>query len=154
MTNKNTLKILILLVCLVSLYYISFYNQNKIFISSKRINENSLKNDSKNHTKAYVTVVCIYFQFSKSKHSESSFKNWLENTLKSVHSPLVIYTDHKHESQILSIRKQLNLPTKIVTYDTIWDIMHELEQSRNISYIQNYKTKQNSKFQNFNILFI
>jgi hypothetical protein len=90
----------------------------------------------------YTTVISVYFSF-KSKHSGREYKKWMMNILKSVHSPMVIFTDENSKNFILNIRLRMNFKTKIIIYDNIWKIMNELEAIRNISYLNDYLTKQN-----------
>ena len=87
-----------------------------------------------------VTVIACYFKFNKSKHSISQYNEWMSNFLVSVESPLVIMTDQN--SIELITKKRADRPTKIIIYQSIWEIMRELEEIRNKSYIDSYLTKQ------------
>jgi hypothetical protein len=97
------------------------------------------------NTTSETTVVATYFQFKKSKHNHDLYKNWLKNMLESVSSPLVIYTDSYSKDFIYTHRSALGLPTKILVYNSIWDLMHELEVVRNKEYIKPYMERQHSK---------
>jgi hypothetical protein len=65
--------------------------------------------------------------------------------LKSVEdAPLVIFTDNKSVDYINQERKNRSSSTKIIIYESIWDVLKELGEKRGISYIDNYLNVQNS----------
>jgi hypothetical protein len=95
---------------------------------------------------SHTTIVTIYFKLRKSKHRHIEFYLWLRKFLKSVNQqPLIIITDFHSKDFIIEQRKALNLTTKLIIYSSVWDVMKELENSRNKSYITKYITEQHSK---------
>jgi hypothetical protein len=142
----------VILITVIVLYYVS---NNVKTINDYSLSSPILINKSykaillgKSIKSSYITVVATYFEFKKSKHSHDIYKKWLKNLLISVHLPLVIYTDEKSKDFIYEERLATFYQTKIIVYNSIWDIMNELETSRNKSYKEIYKTKQNSKNSN------
>lgn len=89
----------------------------------------------------YVTIVAMYFKLSESKHGSKSYDIWIENFLKSVSSPIVMYTDSESYKMILRMRS--SLPIKLIIVNNIWDMMKKLEVERNREYIDNYMNRQN-----------
>lgn len=93
-------------------------------------------------TKNFVTVVCMYFELAKSKHSDSAYHNWIGTMLNSVKAPLVIYTDY-NQTYVQSLILKNNLTATIVKCKNIWALMAELERHRNKNYTYSYKFEQN-----------
>lgn len=106
---------------------------------STKINDLTFE-DFLSFPKNYVTVVACYFKINKSKFNATFYENWIMNFLKSVNSPLVIYTDFESQDKIKEIRGFL--PIDLVLYNSIWDQMKELEKERNRSYVENYQNVQ------------
>ena len=104
--------------------------------------ENNLTSSS------FVTVFACYFQFDRSKHNHEYYDKWLKNMLVSVHSPLVIFSDNQSKDFIYNERFSRGLPTEILIYKDVWELMHELETTRQRSYIQNYLNIQNGLLHN------
>jgi hypothetical protein len=102
-------------------------------------------NSEQNNQNDYVTVISLYFSLNKSKHSIDEYDLWMNSMLRSVKSPLVLFTDKKSFHKIYSIRKQMNHKTTLVIYDNIWIVLKELEQKRNINYTFEYLFNQQAK---------
>lgn len=88
----------------------------------------------------YVTVVAMYFKLNQSKYNTSVYDKWIRNFLKSVSSPIVLFTDPNSENMILKARG--NLPIHLNIYKDIWAVMNLLEIERNRNYTNNYKIYQ------------
>ncbi len=86
-----------------------------------------------------VTIISVYFQLEKSKHSHTKYEQWLDNFFISVKSPLVILTDKKSIETTLKKRKH---PTTLYITDSIWNLLNEIGHERNRNYIENYKCVQ------------
>ena len=98
----------------------------------------------------FTTVVCMFFSLASSKHPSSSYSVWVKNMLLSVESPLVIFTDNASLNYLQATRNaskftNQTLRTTFLVYDSIWDIMRELEHRRNMSYIWRYQNEQHAK---------
>ena len=91
---------------------------------------------------ALTTVVSQYFALKKSKHSQSSYNAWIINLLKSVESPLVIFTDNSSLSFLREHRNASTFRTYYVLYGSIWDVMREMEIKRDMVYIEKYEKQQ------------
>ena len=91
-----------------------------------------------------TTVVTIYFPFD-SKHSKGEYNEWMKNIIKSVSSPLVIFTNSKSKDYILKIKPEIKYYTLFYIYEDAWDILKELEKERNCSYREKYLFEQLSK---------
>ena len=91
-----------------------------------------------------TTIISIYFPM-KSKHSKTQYEKWIENFLKSVSSPLAIFTDTTSKDFILSITPEIKDFTIFYIYDDVWDILKELESERNINYREKYINEQFDK---------
>ncbi len=77
----------------------------------------------------------------KGKHSIDEFNNWNKNALMSINSPLVLFTDNETKHRYEKIRSN-GSKTKYILYKDIWDLMKELELTRNKEYINEYKNHQ------------
>ena len=98
-------------------------------------------------TAHFTTVVSIFFAFNASKHWLGGYDVWSRQMLASVHSPLVMFVDrvsyeHFHELRELQTKEQPTLATTFIVYDTIWQMLSELEAERNKSYVHNYRHVQ------------
>ena len=112
--------------------------------SNTRATEKAIHVIGSLETPAFTTVVSIYFQF-KSKHPADYYAIWLDTFLTSVTSPLVMYIDSKSYIAFKELRNKPAQRTIFIVYDSIWDILEEFENTRNKSYMENYKTKQHEK---------
>jgi len=92
----------------------------------------------------FTTIISIYFPLEKSKHSVDEFVRWNTNALLSIKSPLVLFTDNKTKHKFEKIRSN-KLKTKYILYKDVWELMNELERTRNKSYINEYKYNQMDK---------
>lgn len=118
----------------------TFINRKKYEVIqslSKHINTNSsIKN---------TTVITVYFELDRSKHSKEKYQNWLKNMLNSVEkAPLVIFTDRNSVYSINQTRSTQLSNTVIYVYESIWDVLKELGRKRKINYVENYLNIQNS----------
>jgi len=92
-----------------------------------------------------TSVISVYFEFEKSKHSKEEYQKWLRNMLTSVEeAPLVIFTDRKSVNTINQTRSIQLENTFIYVYESIWDVLKELGEKRKINYVENYSNFQNS----------
>ena len=96
-------------------------------------------------TMHFTTVVSMYFNLNASKHSLSEYNAWIVNMLKSVHAPLVMYTDNKSIAFLQANRNSSRYTTTYFIYDDIWGVMRELELRRNMSYLVPYQKEQHDK---------
>ena len=88
------------------------------------------------------TVIAIYMELNKSKHSVAKYDQWIKNIAVSVSSPLALVINRQGYLKIANLR--IGGITKYYVIDDIWVIMKQLEIERNKSYIQNYLEKQNN----------
>ncbi len=72
-----------------------------------------------------VTVISLYFQLNKSKHSLGQYQSWIKNFFQSVSSPLVIFTDRESLKDLLELRNRNNCQTTLYVADNIWKVMDE-----------------------------
>ena len=86
-----------------------------------------------------LTVISIYFQLDKSKHSHSKYEMWLDNFFLSVKSPLIILTDKRSIEKTL---KKREYPTAMYITDSIWNLLSEISAKRKRNYIESYKCSQ------------
>ena len=86
-----------------------------------------------------VTIISMYFQLDKSKHSHSKYEQWLENFFLSVKSPLILFTDKKSLEKSLRARKY---PTTLYITNSIWNVLREVGDERKRSYLENYNCVQ------------
>jgi hypothetical protein len=93
----------------------------------------------------YTTVISMYFNLEKSKHTHDRYQIWIVNTLTSIKAPMIIFTDNKSKDYIYFIRSSMNYNTKIIVYENVWQIMRELELKRNKSYVDEYLNGNHSK---------
>ena len=100
-------------------------------------------NSSHRHHDAFTTVVSQYFALAKSKHSPGEYTEWILHMLESVvDAPLVIYTDHASLAFLSAHRRQRNgtqSATMFIVYESIWEVMRELETERNMLYLHKYQ---------------
>ncbi|TPX58469.1 hypothetical protein SpCBS45565_g07993 [Spizellomyces sp. 'palustris'] len=69
-----------------------------------------------------VTIITAFFPL-KSKHSTSSYNQWLRNFMTKVSGPMIVYTTQSYASQIATLRKGFeHLTTVIADFDNIWDL--------------------------------
>jgi hypothetical protein len=69
----------------------------------------------------------------------------MKNIIKSVSSPLVIFTNRKSKDYILKIKPEIKNYTLFYIYEDAWQILKELEKERNCSYREKYLFEQLSK---------
>jgi len=91
-----------------------------------------------------VTVISLYFQLNKSKHSPGKYQSWIKNFFQSVSSPLVIFTDKESIKDLLEIRNRNNYQTTLYVADNIWKVMDENGRQRKRNYTHNYQNRQHS----------
>ena len=89
----------------------------------------------------YTTVISMYFPLIKSKHSQDEFYRWNKNALMSIKAPFVLFTDNKTKYSFEQIKPNQSKITYFI-YKDIWDLMNELENTRNKIYINEYKNNQ------------
>jgi hypothetical protein len=152
MKLKFFLFVLALKIMLIIFFFTYYYDDDDPLFDIKNNSDKSYPvitvkdktfNIAINAENTYTTVISMYFCFT-SKHSSREYKRWMINILKSVNSPMIIFTDEKSKNFILNIRLRMIFKTKIIIYDNIWEIMKELETSRNMSYSNNYLFNQNN----------
>jgi hypothetical protein len=115
-------------------------------------NSNELKNNNSSNkiiimeedSKRKTTIISIYFSL-KSKHSKAEYKEWIKIFIKSVSSPLVIFTDIISKDYILTIKPEIKEKTLFYIYEDAWQILRELEIERNRTYSEKYKHDQLDK---------
>jgi hypothetical protein len=88
-----------------------------------------------------TTVVSIYIELTKSKHSVNDYDNWIRKFAHSVTSPLAIIVNNSSYAKLKHLRR--NSLTKFYMVEDVWSVMKQLELERNNSYIENYKSVQN-----------
>lgn len=139
-------QLIIILFCIVFILIQKFkkkkiYLNESVVLNSKRekiIYKKYIIGSNRTHN---ITVVSSYFKLAKSKHNHSNYKKWISNFFLSVTSPLVIFTDeHSIDEEIFNLRKSYQ--TTIYVVKSHWDILKDIEQKRNKSYISNYKLIQ------------
>jgi hypothetical protein len=112
----------------------------KYYFYSKSDKSYALSEIMTGDSSSTTTVIAVYFQFIRSKYDTEAYNAWLSNFLMSVEAPLVIFTDN--HTKDLIVQKRYRRPTNIIIYENVWKLMQELEETRNKSYIENYRTKQ------------
>jgi hypothetical protein len=88
-----------------------------------------------------TTVISVYFELTKSKHSVKEYNKWIKYMTDSVKSPLAIILSHDDYLRFKKLRK--HAVTKFYVIEDIWLIMKELEFERNASYLRNFVQDQN-----------
>jgi hypothetical protein len=112
--------------------------------TEKKIHKVIIDFKKENLSASYTTVVSVYFELEKSKHSKHEYQVWVNNMLKSVESaPLIIFTDEKSAGFINQTRKNQYSTTIIIIYKSIWEVLIELGEKRGINYYQSYLNLQN-----------
>ena len=93
---------------------------------------------------SHATVVSIYFAFAKSKHPPESYARWAASFMASVSgAPLVMYVDERSYAMLRPMRTaRSTMRTVFVVYESIWDILRELEEERARNYTLNYREHQ------------
>ena len=124
-----------------SIYFVLYYYQT--FNTQYKPNYYTIETYGPLETSP-VTVISVFFQLNKSKHSNDKYKNWTRDFFLSVSSPLVIFTDKSSIKNLLELRNKLQLRTRIYIMNNIWQVMLENEQMRKRNYTQNYLFKQQS----------
>jgi len=135
--SKNIFKIIIFF---AALYYINF-NFSGVFEAQKThytVETYGPLNSSK------VTVISLYFQLNKSKHSIAKYQTWITNFIQSVSSPLVVFTDKESIKDLVELRNRNNYQTTLYVADNIWKVMDENGRQRKRNYTYNYQNKQHS----------
>ena len=129
----------------LSNHQMSYMTNHEPQVTTNVNKRNSLRITSANNltSSSFVTVIACYFRFDRSKHNHEYYDKWLKNMLVSVQSPLVIFSDNHSKDFIYKERFSRGLPTEILIYKDVWDLMHELETTRKRSYIHNYLNLQN-----------
>ena len=93
--------------------------------------------------KSQTTIISMFFTFDYTKHTSKEYNKWAINMLMSVNVPLVIFTDYKTKEFIMEYR--YTKPTIYYVYESIWQLMRELEINRNktkLYYINKYVYEQ------------
>ena len=93
-----------------------------------------------NSSASTTTVVSVYFAFRKSKHTHERYDGWVRNMLTSVRSPLVMFIDPQSLARYKDVRTAAL--TTFIVYESVWDMLYELEAERNHSYVRNYQRAQ------------
>jgi hypothetical protein len=158
LSNKNIIRFLLFIIIVYIYSYFMFLKE--IYKKPKDISliwiENELKYlNSMNKTilklnfkqnSQHTTIISMFFRLNISKHSNRKYKKWMRNILLSVNSPMAIYTDYKSKDFIELHRS--NRPTILYLYESIWQLMRELEIKRNkpeFFYIKKYVYSQIDK---------
>ena len=154
--QKLTLLVIVVIasiVYLASLHFKEKMRSSRLIQISQYCKNDSIKNDflkkdsymdieiHGDKKQSDVTIISVYFQLEKSKHSHLKYEEWLDNFFLSIKSPLVILTDKKSIRNTLKKRKY---PTTLYITDSIWNLLNEIGQKRNRNYIENYKCVQPS----------
>lgn len=89
----------------------------------------------------YTTIVTGYFKI-KSKFPHNQYIEWMENMLKNIATPMVIFTDKETENIITQLRKPHLQNTKIIItsinefycykWIKLWQKHHNLDPEKNI----------------------
>ena len=158
LTNKNTIRLFLFI---IFVYLFSYFNLMKEITRKKKdINIILIENELKylnvmnksilklnfNQKLYHTTVISTFFTLQMSKHSNRKYRVWIRNMLLSINSPLAIYTDYKSKDLIIKYRSKR--PTILYIYESLWQLMRELEISRNKSdffYINKYVYNQMDK---------
>ena len=103
--------------------------------------EEKLQTESFNQTNpSQTTVIALYIELNKSKHSVDAYDNWMRNFAVSVGSPLAIVINRKAYLKLAKLR--VGGTTKYYVVEDIWAILKQVEIERNKSYIQDYLKRQ------------
>jgi hypothetical protein len=119
--------------------------QLSINFSPEQLMENEVTIESPSATAQNwsTTVVSVYFELFKSKHSVKKYNTWLLNFVKSVTAaPLVMFVDEHSYAKLRPLRQ--NLLTKFYIVKNCWSILRAVEQERGLNYTNSYLRKQNS----------
>lgn len=153
MTVRNEKFLSLIFIVLIFLFLCQFFN-NDHAIAKPSYNNNDIfvklnKQDNSFRIERYgsiesssASVISVYFQLNKSKHSHDEYLKWLNNFILSVSSPMIIVTDSK--ASILDLIKLRKFPTSLYVVNSIWDVMKEISTERNRNYTENYIYRQNS----------
>lgn len=98
----------------------------------------------KKNTISNVTIITIYFKFSKSKHNTIEYENWSRNFMQSIGAPLIIYTDTSSFTFLKNQTKQNNVSAQFIIFKDVWQLFHQVELWRKRNYAENYQNKQMS----------
>jgi hypothetical protein len=129
-------------------FYQTYKYSNYYWIIQRRENQQIVHQNisiQDNSFTSYTTIVSIYYQLEKSKHSHLGYDTWITNMLKSVeNAPLVMFTDRKSADFIIKRRKNKLQRTRIIIHETVFDVLKELGEKRGINYVENYLDVQNN----------
>lgn len=86
-----------------------------------------------------TTIVSSYFKIP-SKHSISSYDEWMKNMLSNIETPMVIYCDKQSEEQILKYRGTLPIKLNVIDFTDFyvykwkneWIEHHKIDPEKNI----------------------
>ncbi|RNA07902.1 hypothetical protein BpHYR1_042651 [Brachionus plicatilis] len=90
----------------------------------------------------HTSVISIYYDLSESKHSSRSYKKWTANFLKSVTSPLILYTDEPTFANLKPHFVSLDINATIYIGQSHWDFFKLIEKWRHRFYVEKYMTYQ------------
>ncbi|CAF0935603.1 unnamed protein product [Brachionus calyciflorus] len=144
-------KLIFIFIGLLIFYYL--YNYYSLRYRYTKYVKNSVATLSQDHNfieivqgsqnvESESTIVSIFYYLSKSKHSNNDYEIWIMNFLKSVTSPLVLYTDDNFYKKFSPIMKELNINVTFYVSKNEWDCLKLIEKKRNKKYIENYMTHQ------------
>jgi hypothetical protein len=101
----------------------------------------------------FVTIVTIYFEAKKSKHSREKYNNWIVKMIKSLRTdtPLVAFLDEKSSNFFIQKCQQAQLTAVFFIAESIWHVVKKVEQIRNRTYMDEYLLKQKKMDQEKNL---
>ena len=93
-------------------------------------------------TTEYTTVVSAFFNFSANSSRDAQMTAWVTTMLETVVAPMVIFCDVESIEFMQEVRtNQVVSQSIFFVYDSVWDLMRELEVKRNASYRAAYESQ-------------
>lgn len=89
-----------------------------------------------------TTVISVYMELNKSKHSVKDYDQWMRHFASSMRSPLAMVVNRKAYEKLKPLTEKGT--TKFYVVEDIYNILTQVEFERNMSYVWNYLTQQHA----------
>lgn len=100
-----------------------------------------LPDELKSYDYSSTTVVSVYIELNKSKHSVENYDEWLRNLANSIQSPLAIVVNRNAYEKIRRLMENVTV-VKFYVVEDIWAVLTQAEFERNMTYVSNYLLRQ------------